>query len=193
MSGSSSFTTSSRLSISGIKSGSTSLLTLLRTGTDFLKIDKLCPTFSSVLQIRIRSRIRRIRVFLGLLDLDPDTAVRGMDPRIRLRILLSPSRNKKNLDSYCFVTSLWLLWRRKERDRDTDPNPGSISQRHGSADTDPDPDPYQNVMNPQHWYSFKGTVRPDWICMRGFNFLNFSLEYLQRLQKFWAASYKNAP
>jgi len=27
---------------------------------------------------------------------------------------------------------------------------GSVSQRHGSAD----PDPYQNVTDPQHWWSF---------------------------------------
>jgi hypothetical protein len=28
----------------------------------------------------LRIRIRRIRMFLGLLDLDPDPLVRGMDP-----------------------------------------------------------------------------------------------------------------
>jgi hypothetical protein len=40
---------------------------------------------------------------------DTDPLVRGTDPDpdIRLRILLSSSKNsKKNLDSYCFVTSL---------------------------------------------------------------------------------------
>jgi hypothetical protein len=39
---------------------------------------------------------------------DPDPFVRGTDPDpdIRLRILLSSNKNnKKNLDSYCFVTS----------------------------------------------------------------------------------------
>jgi hypothetical protein len=41
-------------------------------------------------------------MFLGLLDLDP--LVRGT---VQVRILLSSSNNsKKNLDSYCFVTSL---------------------------------------------------------------------------------------
>ncbi len=33
---------------------------------------------------------------------------------LRIRILLSPSKNsKKNLDSYCFVTSFWLFFIRK--------------------------------------------------------------------------------
>jgi hypothetical protein len=45
-----------------------------------------------VLRIRIR-----IHMFLDLLDLNPDPSVRGMD--------LDPSIIKKNLDSYCFVTS----------------------------------------------------------------------------------------
>jgi hypothetical protein len=40
---------------------------------------------------------------LGLLDPDPD-------PLVRSRIPLSSSKNnKKNLDSYCFVTSFGLL------------------------------------------------------------------------------------
>ncbi len=34
----------------------------------------------SVLWIRIRNRIQRIHLFLGLLDPDPDPLVRGMDP-----------------------------------------------------------------------------------------------------------------
>ncbi len=43
--------------------------------------------------------VLRIRMFLGLLDLDPLLEV-------WIRILLSLSKNsKKNLDSYCFVTS----------------------------------------------------------------------------------------
>jgi hypothetical protein len=53
--------------------------------------------------------IHRIHMFLGLLDPYPDPLVRSMY-RIRfpIRILLSPSKNsKKNLDSYCFVTSFW--------------------------------------------------------------------------------------
>jgi hypothetical protein len=49
---------------------------------------------------RIRIRIHRIHLFLGL----PDPLVRDM-----IRILLSASKNsKKNLESYCFVTSLGL-------------------------------------------------------------------------------------
>jgi hypothetical protein len=44
-------------------------------------------------------------MFLGLLDPDPETLVRGTDPEFR--ILLSSSKNsKKNLDFYCFVSSL---------------------------------------------------------------------------------------
>jgi hypothetical protein len=40
-------------------------------------------------------------MFLSLLDLDPDSLVRGTD------LVLSSSKNrKKKLDSYCFVTSL---------------------------------------------------------------------------------------
>jgi hypothetical protein len=34
----------------------------------------------TVLRIRIRIRIGRICMFLGLLDLDPDPLVRGIDP-----------------------------------------------------------------------------------------------------------------
>ncbi len=46
-------------------------------------------------------------MFLGLLD--PDPLVRGMDPDLDPAPDLDPSitkqKNKKNLDSYCFVTS----------------------------------------------------------------------------------------
>jgi hypothetical protein len=46
-------------------------------------------------------RIHRIHMFLCLLDPDPDPSV-----EVWIRILLSPSKkSKKNLDSYCFVTS----------------------------------------------------------------------------------------
>ncbi len=34
----------------------------------------------AVLRTRIRIRTRRIHMFLGILDPDPDTLVRGMDP-----------------------------------------------------------------------------------------------------------------
>jgi hypothetical protein len=51
--------------------------------------------FSAVLRIRIR--IRRIRMFLGLLDPQPDSLLRGTDPkiliRIRIRIKMSRIRN----------------------------------------------------------------------------------------------------
>jgi hypothetical protein len=42
------------------------------------------------------------RLFLGLLDLDPDPLVRGMEP---YQDLSSSKNSKKNLDSCCFVTS----------------------------------------------------------------------------------------
>jgi hypothetical protein len=46
-------------------------------------------------------------MFLGFPD--PDPSVRGMD-RIWIRILLSTIKNsKRNLDSYCFVTSFGLF------------------------------------------------------------------------------------
>jgi hypothetical protein len=35
---------------------------------------------------------------------------------------------------------------------------GSISQMHGYADPDPDPDPHQNVMDPQHFLSYREPV-----------------------------------
>jgi hypothetical protein len=44
-----------------------------------------------------------------LQDPDPDPLVRGMDTDPSI-ILLSPNKNsKKNLDSYCFVTSFGLF------------------------------------------------------------------------------------
>jgi hypothetical protein len=70
---------------------------------------------TSVFRIRIRIRIHWIQTFLGLPDPDPDPdpLVGGVDPDPDPPpdpdpsiILLSSSKNsKKNLDSYCFVTS----------------------------------------------------------------------------------------
>ncbi len=55
----------------------------------------------------------RIRMFLGLLDSDPDPLVRGAAPDSApygIWILISSIKNgKKTLDSYCVVTSLWLF------------------------------------------------------------------------------------
>ncbi len=51
--------------------------------------------------LRIRIRIHRIHVFLGLLDPDPDPLVRGMDPDPSI----ISKNNKKNLDFCCFETS----------------------------------------------------------------------------------------
>jgi hypothetical protein len=44
----------------------------------------------------------RIHMFLGLLDPDPDPLVRDMDPDPSIT---KQKYSKKNLDSYCFVTS----------------------------------------------------------------------------------------
>ncbi len=85
------------------------------------------------------------------------------------------------------VKKLFCCWRLEGQWRN---GSGSISQRHGSEDPDPDPGPRQTVTDlhhrpgesnfsfgifsncsenqPSHWFwgSLKGTVRPDWICMR---------------------------
>ncbi len=47
---------------------------------------------------------RRNRMFLSLPD--PDPLARGTDPEPDTTII--KQKNKKKLDSYCFVTSLWL-------------------------------------------------------------------------------------
>jgi hypothetical protein len=44
-------------------------------------------------------------MFLGLLDLDPDTLVRGMDPAPDPDPSIISKNSKKNHDSYCIVTS----------------------------------------------------------------------------------------
>jgi hypothetical protein len=69
--------------------------------SDFLHLHHfLLPVFQIWIQIHIR--IHRIHMFLGPPDPDPDSLVRCMDP--------DPSKNsKKNLDSYCFVTSFGLF------------------------------------------------------------------------------------
>ncbi len=58
-----------------------------------------------------RIRIHRVHMFLGLPDPYPDPLVRGVDPDPDPSIiLLSSSKNsKKNLDSYCFVTTFGLF------------------------------------------------------------------------------------
>jgi hypothetical protein len=58
----------------------------------------------------LRVRIRRIPMFFGLLDPDPDPLVKGTDPDPLARGTdQDPSiinqNSKKNLTSYCFVTS----------------------------------------------------------------------------------------
>jgi hypothetical protein len=72
------------------------------------------------------------------------------------------AKSKKNLDFYCFLTSLWFFvyeeWRKCTSVPDPDPNPyvfglpgsasWSVSQRYGSEN--PHPNPYQNLTDPQH-------------------------------------------
>ncbi len=98
--------------------------------------------------------------FWGLLD--PDPLVRDTDPAAALSIIKQNS--KKNLDSYCFVTSFTFFLendviRNKNlnktsfllasgRSRSKIAGSGSVGQRHGSADQDP----YQNVADPQHCF-----------------------------------------
>ncbi len=104
-----------------------------------------------MLRIRIRIRIRRISMFVGL--------------------LASSKNSKKNLHSYCFVTSFWLFLSLKNdvnipaksnkrkncflaslrsmtKKAGSGSESGSTSQRYESAD----PDPHQNVIEPQRWF-----------------------------------------
>jgi hypothetical protein len=90
---------------------------------------------------------------------------------------------KKNLDFYCFVTSLWLFiseerckcnfkkgislktwWKKiiffvvdilKVTVKKSRSESGSLSSRYGSKD----PNPYQNVADPENWKEGKGSVR----------------------------------
>ncbi len=54
-----------------------------------------------------RIRIHQIHMFLGLPD--PDPLVRGGDPDPSIILVSSSKNNKKNHDSYCFVTSFGLF------------------------------------------------------------------------------------
>ncbi len=59
-------------------------------------------SFAAVLRIRIR----RIHMFLGLPN--PDPLVRDPDPDL-LPSIKNSKKNMKNIDSYCFETSIWLF------------------------------------------------------------------------------------
>jgi hypothetical protein len=48
-------------------------------------------------------------MFSGLPDPDPDPLVRGMDPDPDPDPSITSKNSKKNLDSYCFVTSFGLF------------------------------------------------------------------------------------
>jgi hypothetical protein len=87
-------------------------------------------------------------MILGLKD--PDPLVRGTDLDPDPSIM--KQKNKKILDSYCFVTvydflSLKMHLQKLIRKTTLMKIAGSVSQRYGYSD----PDPYQIVMDPQHW------------------------------------------
>jgi hypothetical protein len=64
------------------------------------------PWILSLTMLLRKSALRiRISVLLGILD--PDPVVRGMDPDQDPSIIIASSKNnKKNLDPYCFLSSL---------------------------------------------------------------------------------------
>ncbi len=112
-----------------------------------------------LLRIRISIQIRRIHVF--------------GPPRSASGSISQQAISKKNIDSFCFVTSSWLFIFEKlckctvpsksNKQKNFEKNnflltwrsltkiagsgPASISQRYGFSD----PDPCQNFMDPQHW------------------------------------------
>jgi hypothetical protein len=55
----------------------------------------------------VRIWIHWIHIYLGLPN--PDPLVKGMDPDPSFILLSSSKNSKKNLDSYCFVTSFGLF------------------------------------------------------------------------------------
>ncbi len=116
---------------------------------------------------------------------DPDPDPRINQSEVWIRILLSPSKkSKKNLDSYCFVTSFWLFILENDvrvpsrsnkqknffkklvfcchlgRSMTKIAGSGSASWSESGwigrryGSADPDPDPPQNVMDPQHCLKF---------------------------------------
>jgi hypothetical protein len=62
----------------------------------------------AVFWIRIRTRIR-IHMFLGLPDPDPLGRCMDPNPNPAPDPSITKQKNKKNLDSYCFVTSFGLF------------------------------------------------------------------------------------
>jgi hypothetical protein len=59
------------------------------------------------IQIQIQIRIHRIYMFLGLLDPDPDSLVRGMD--LDPEPFIISKNSKKNFDSCCFLISFLIF------------------------------------------------------------------------------------
>ncbi len=91
---------------------------------------------AAVLRIRIRIRIHRIHMFLGL-----------QDP---VNVPTKSNKQKNLLKKNCFLLASWRSRTKIEGSRSKSGS-GSISQRHGSVD--PDPDAHQNVMDPEHCWA----------------------------------------
>ncbi len=99
--------------------------------------------------LRIRIRIHRIHVFLGLLDPDPNPFIIKQKWWEKSWFLLFCDFF---LTFYLWkITFLLAFWRSMMKIEGSGSASGSISQRHGSAG--PDPDRHQNVMDPQHCIS----------------------------------------
>ena len=118
--------------------------------------------FNSVL------RIRRIRMFLGLLNPNPSISKQKMRKALISSVLwllfdfLSlknyvkvPLKNSNMQENFFLKISFLLAsWRSVMKiegsgsasGSESESGSGSISQRHGSAD----PEPHQNVMDPEH-------------------------------------------
>ncbi len=118
--------------------------------------------------IGLRIRIRRIHMFLSLLNPDPDPLVRcTYQAKIVRQTLIPtdllllfdflslkndvnvPSKSNKQKKFKKIISFLLAYWRSMTKIAGSGSESGSIRQRHGSEDTDPDP--YQNVLDPQHW------------------------------------------
>ncbi len=103
----------------------------------------------------LRIRRIRIRIFLGLLDPDPDSLVRGIGSEskifdfLSLKNVVNVFSNSNKQKNFFKISFLLVSWRSMTKIAGSGSESGSISQRQRSGDSDPDP--HQNVMDPQHW------------------------------------------
>ncbi len=133
----------------------------------------------------IRLCLKMVWLFaISVADPDPNPDPHVFGPPGSGSFYHKAKNSKKNLDSYCFVTSFWLFI--SENDENVPfkkyvPNKqnnfflnlfwvGILKVndenrriririririwRQGSADPDPDPDPHQNVMDSQNWFAY---------------------------------------